>query len=238
MVPLQKRGLKILSYLDGWSVGHPASRSLRTQRMYWPTFRQVVPFLGSHLDSSAVKAHHTPRRVAKIQDPLRSFRHGRFLCLQKLLGLISDAAMLVTLGLLIACPLQRWLNSFKLQTRRDRHRKLEVTRSCLGTLCPRRKRLLVQGVPLGCILLRGTLVSRCLPDGRGSSVGGQNSERSLAASMEHRTQKHIRTSNSISWPQGPLTLLSRQTHPCDSAEAVCYINHQGGTRSLHCLKMV
>lgn len=262
LAPLQERGLKILPYLDDWLIcGSTRQQVMKNTEAVLAHIqalgfrvnlkksdlnpRQVVSFLGIHLDSRAMEARLTPRRVAKIQETLQSFRLGKrleFHCFQKLLGLISAATMLVPLGLLRARPLQRWLNSFKLHPRRDRRKKLRVTRSCLKALRPwRDMRLLVHGVSLGCIPSRRTLVST------DASLSG------WGAVWEGRT---VRGLWQPPWDTEHINVLELRAVYCslrallpviqgrhvlvrtDSAMAVCYINHQGGTRSLRCLRMV
>ncbi|CAL8337236.1 unnamed protein product [Boreogadus saida] len=70
------------------------------------------------------------------------------LCLQ-LLGKLTAASAVVPLGLLSLRPMQMWLNSLHLDPKWHRHRKVRVSRQCLFSLSPWRKRkdLLSQ---LGC----------------------------------------------------------------------------------------
>ena len=72
-----------------------------------------------------------------------------------------------------------------------------------------------------------TGVTRFLQDRLGSSLGGQDSERPLATSI------------GVSCPRALLPLIQGKhvLVQTDNTVAVCYINPQGGTRSLHCLKV-
>ena len=206
--------------------------------------RQVVFFLGIRLDSCAMKASLKPGRVAKIQETLRPFHRGRrleFLCFQRLLGLIAAAGMLVPLGLLRARPLQRWLNSFRFHPKRDRHKKLKVTRSCLRTLLPwRNKRLLMQGVPLGCIPFRRTLVSTDASRTGWGAVWEGRTVKGLWQTPWDTEHINVLELCAVYLALRALLPLIQGKHVLvrtDNTVAVCYINHQGGTRSLHCLKM-
>ena len=186
--------------------------------------RQETSFLGLCLNSLKMRATLTPQRVAGIQATLRVFSQNRrteLLYFQRMLGLISAAAMVVPLGILRARPLQCWLNAFSLHPRRHRDRKLRVTQLCLQALLPwRNVSWLTQGVPLGREPSRRTLVST---DASQTGWGAVWEGRTVRGHWEHPWDKeHINV----------LELRARM----DNRSAVYYVNHQGGTRSRRCLR--
>ena len=125
--------------------------------------RQQAVFVGLSLNSLTMVASLTPQRVVTFLALLDRFRLGRRLTLvlfQRLLGMVSAAVAVVPLGLLRARPLQRWLNAFGLHPKLHRRVKLRVTRTCLRVLHPwRNEALLLQGVPLGSMPSRRSVVT-------------------------------------------------------------------------------
>ncbi|MGH0171770.1 UNVERIFIED_CONTAM: hypothetical protein FKN15_061905 [Acipenser sinensis] len=53
---------------------------------------------------------------------------------QRMLGLMAAASQALPLGLLHQRPLQAWFNAFALHPRRDKHRRLRVSRTCWEAL--------------------------------------------------------------------------------------------------------
>lgn len=260
LAPLQKRGLRIMPYLDDWLICAPSRKQVvadtelvlsHVQALgFQVNFkksdlnpRQTTSFLGLCLNSLTMRASLTPRRVTSIQTALSAFRLGKCIELrrfQRMLGLISAAVVVVPLGLLRARPLQRWLNSFNLHPQRHRDRKLTVTQSCMQALLPwRNVSLLTQGVPLGMLPSRRTLVST---DASQTGWGAVWEGRTVRGTWEHPWDKehinvlelraiHLGLKALLPFIQGKHVLVRT-----DNRSAVYHINHQGGTRSQHCLK--
>ena len=124
---------------------------------------QRVTYLGLVLDSVAMKAYLSPRRVNDILRLLPLFRAGRrllFILFLQLLGKLAAASAVVPLGLLSLRPLQMWLNSLHLDAKWHRQRRVKVTLQCLVSLAPWRKRAYLEaGVPMGAIPARRELVT-------------------------------------------------------------------------------
>ncbi|XP_071400930.1 LOW QUALITY PROTEIN: uncharacterized protein [Centroberyx affinis] len=260
--PLQRAGIKILPYLDDWLVCAPSREQVvqdtekvlsHVQSLCFKVnlknsnlgLRQETVFVGLCLNSLTMKASLTPQRVARILAVLHSFRLGKRLELvhfQRLLGLISAAAVVIPLGLLRARSLQRWLNAFNLHPLKDRRVKLRVTQSCHQALRPWRDcRVFTQGVPLDQWF--PTQSSRtpvlCLPDRLGSSLGGQNGERCLGISVGHRTH-HVLELRVVYLALRALLPFIHGSHVLvrtNNSSTVYHVNHQGGTKSLRCLKV-
>ncbi|MGH0127224.1 UNVERIFIED_CONTAM: hypothetical protein FKN15_074919 [Acipenser sinensis] len=79
---------------------------------------------------------------------------------QRMLGLMAAASQALPLGLLHQRPLQAWFNAFALHPRRDKHRRLRVSRTCWEALrwwkVPSNIR---QGVRLGPIFRREVITT-------------------------------------------------------------------------------
>ena len=118
--PGQWRLPRIMPYLDDWLICAPSHQQIVVdtesvlsviQSLGFQVNlkksdlnpRQETSFLGLCLNSLTMRASLTPQRVAGIQATLRLFRQNRrieLLYIQRTLGLISAAAMVVPLGLL------------------------------------------------------------------------------------------------------------------------------------------
>lgn len=84
-----------------------------------------------------MKAQPSVQRVDNILLFVIQFRLGRqlsYITLSRQLGKLTSIIQVVPLGLLSLQLLQKWLNSFHLDARVHRHRKLVVTQLCLGAL--------------------------------------------------------------------------------------------------------
>ena len=259
MPPLQRRGLRIMPYLGNWIVCAPSRQQVVEDTVsvlfHFQSLgfqvnlkksdlnpRQETSFLGLCLNSLTMRASLTPQRVAGIQATLRVFSQNRrteLLYFQRMLGLMSAAAMMVPLGLLRARPLQCWLNAFSLHPRRHRDRKLRVTQLCLQALLPwRNVSWLTQGVPLGRVPSRRTLVST---DASQTGWGAVWEGRTVRGHWEHQWDKehinvlelraiHLGLRALLPFIQGKHVLVRT-----DNRSAVYHVNHQGGTRSRRCL---
>ncbi|CAJ1069780.1 LOW QUALITY PROTEIN: uncharacterized protein LOC114481864 [Xyrichtys novacula] len=100
-------------------------RTIANNNIYWSV-------LEHHNDESL-----SPRRVDDMLNLLLLFRGGRrlpLLTFLRLLGKLTSVAAVVPLGLLSLQPLQRWLNSFHLDTKRHGRRRIGVSRQCLLAL--------------------------------------------------------------------------------------------------------
>ena len=124
---------------------------------------QRVTYLGMVLDSVAMRACLSPRRVNDILCLLPIFRAGRrllFVQFLQLLGKLTAASAVVPLGLLSLWPLQMWMNSLHLDAKWHRQRRVRVTLQCLVSLSPWRERAyLAAGMPMGAIPARRELVT-------------------------------------------------------------------------------
>lgn len=259
--PLLLSGMKILPYLDDWLVCAPSpsqvSEDTRSLLSHIQSLgftvnvkksnlepRQQAVFLGLCLNSVTMSASLTVQRVQSILTLLVQFQLGRRVKLvqfQRLLGMISAAVAVVPLGLLRAQPLQRWLNALKLHPKVDRHVKIRVSRTCLQALCPwQDQALLVQGVPLGLIPSRRTVVTT---DASLTGWGGVWEGRMVRGVWEPPwTEAHINVLELRACHLSLKALLPfiRDKHVLvrtDSSCTVYHINHQGGTRSLQCLQV-
>ena len=261
LAPLQTQGMKVLPYRDDWLVSAP-SRSQVAQDMarllshvarLGLTVNQTkscldpsqrVTYLGLVLDSVAMKAYLSPRRVNDILRLLPLFRAGRrllFILFLQLLGKLAAASAVVPLGLLSLRPLQMWLNSLHLDAKWHRQRRVKVTLQCLVSLAPWRKRVYLEaGVPMGAIPARRELVTTdaCLSGWgavwQGRTAQGRWSGRDMA--------QHI---NVLELRAVQLALASFLPHltgrhvlvRSDNMATVSQVNHQGGTRSARLLRV-
>ncbi|KAK7907526.1 hypothetical protein WMY93_016138 [Mugilogobius chulae] len=180
--PLQAQGVKILRYLDDWLICSPSyEQAVRdTETVLAHVHRlgltvnedksnlvpaQATVFLGVALDTVAMMARPSPRRVDDIMATVAAFQDGAvlpFLQYLKLLGKLVAASSTVPLGLLSLRPMQMWLNGLQLDSTRIVHRqkRLRVSSQCLLSLSQwRDHRWVTQGVPLGQLPARREVIS-------------------------------------------------------------------------------
>ena len=261
LYPLQLSGLKVLPYLDDWLIVAPSRSQVvsdtekvmsHVQHLGFRLNlkkcnlepRQQTAFLGLVLDSVAMMVSLSPERVLRIQALLRHFSLGRrveMILVQRLLGMIASAAAVVPLGLLKARPLQRWLNAFHLDPKRDRHVKLLVSRSCLQALQPwRDQSLLAHGVPLLDLPFRRTVVTTDASlTGWGAVWEGRTARGQWSPpwSLSHINVLELRAVHLALRALLPFIRGKHVLVRTDNTSAVYHINHQGGTRSLRCLQV-
>ena len=259
--PLQLSGLKVLPYLDDWLIVAPSrSQVLADTRLVLAHVqalgfrvnlkksnlepRQRASFLGMCVDSVAMRVSLSKERALRILEVLGHFRLGRrvqLLLVQRLLGSIASATAVIPLGLLKARPLQRWLNSFHLDPKRDRYVKLLVTRSGLQALRPwRNESMLVQGVPLMDLPFRRTVVTTDASlTGWGAVWEGRSARGQWSPpwTSEHINVLELRAVHLALRALLPFVRGRHVLVRTDNTSAVYYINHQGGTRSLRCLQV-
>ncbi|XP_030219303.1 uncharacterized protein LOC115548682 [Gadus morhua] len=260
LAPLQKQGTKVLPYLDDWLICAPSqSQAARdTARLLLHVARlgltvnfvksrldpsQRVAYLGMVLDSDAVRAYLSPQRVTDILLCLPRFGYGRMVpfifCLQ-LLGKLTAASAVVPLGLLSLRPMQMWLNSLHLDPKWHRHRKVRVSRQCLFSLSPWRKRLYMSvGVPMGTIPSRRELVTTdaCL-SGWGAVWQGRTAQGQWPA--QNHAHINVLELRAVQLALNHFLPHLRGKHVLvrsDKMSAVAQINHQGGTRSSRLLRV-
>ena len=197
------------------------------------------------LDSDAIRASLSPRRVDDILLRLPLFECGRmvpFIQFLQLLGKLTAASAVVSLGLLSLRPLQMWLNSLHLDPKWHRHRKVRVSQRCLLSLSPwRRRPYLSAGVPMGAIPSRRELVTTdaCL-SGWGAVWGAVWQGRTAQGQWPAQSNAHINVlelcavqlalNHFLPQLEGKHVLVRS-----DNKSTVAQINHQGGTQSTRLL---
>lgn len=261
LAPLQAQGLRILPYLDDWLIcsrsevqarsdvahvlSHVAELGLRVNLKKSSLVpRQETVFLGIHLDSRSLRATPSQARIVDIGRLLGSFRRGRSLTLrsfQRLLGMLAAASSLVPLGLLELRPLQRWLYDLRLHPTLHRRRLIKVTYTCDKLLRPwRRKAYLLQGVPLAAVPSRREVITTDASLEGWGAVWQCRTARGRWDSLQRRQHINVLELQAVflglqcfrSDLAGRHVLVRS-----DNCTVVYYINHQGGTKSLRCLKV-
>lgn len=255
--PLQARGLKILPYIDDWLVCAP-SRDRAVQdtevvlrhmsqlglRVNLPKSNlipsQATVFLGVALDTVAMVASPSPKRVDNIMSTLVAFQEGRdvpFVQYLRLLGMLVAASSVVPLGLLSLRPMQMWLNGLRLDPTKfvHRRRRLRVSPQCLESLSQwRDRRWVVQGVPLGCLPSRRELVfTDASATGWGATWQGRTVQGVWAPPL---VGAHINVLELVAVYLAlrhfrPVLLAKHVLVRSDNVSVVYHVNHMGGTRS-------
>ncbi len=186
----------------------------------------------------------SPQTVIKLSSLAQSFHPSRRMKLiqfQQLLGMIKAAATVIPLGLLRARPLQRWVNSANLHPKLDRHVRMRVTRRCIQMLRPwKNKRLLSQGVPLGNIPARRSVITTDASLMRWGAVWEGRCVRGFWKppwTLEHINVLELRAVYLSLRAFLPSLQNKHVLVRTDNMSAVYYINHQGGTRSARCLQV-
>ncbi|XP_074544637.1 uncharacterized protein LOC141804210 [Halichoeres trimaculatus] len=259
LAPLQARGLKVLPYLDDWLVCAPsrAQVSQDTELLLSHVAQlglkvnveksclvpsQAITFIGVSLDSVAMTARPSTRRVDDIFRHLALIREGRWLAyvsFLRLLGKLTSISGIVPLGLLSLRPLQRWLNGFRLDAKRHRCRKLRVSRQCLHALAPWRDRAyMLRGVPMGSVpSRRETVTTDACPLGWGAVWQGRTArgwwpleDQGAHINVLELRAVHLALRHFLPHLRDKHVLVRS-----DNTSVVYHINHQGGTRSAQLL---
>ncbi|KAJ7996342.1 hypothetical protein DPEC_G00236110 [Dallia pectoralis] len=129
--PLRLQGIRILNYIDDWLILAPSEHlAVRHRDVVLAHINklglrlnagksvlspvQVTTFLGVVCDSTTMREHLSPARVASILAAIEQVRLGQSLTVkqfQRLLGLLAAASNVIPCGLLFMRPLQWWLRT-------------------------------------------------------------------------------------------------------------------------------
>ncbi len=280
---LQCVGLKILAYLDDWLICAPSRNQVMKDtemvfqhvqalglKVNWDKSnlnpQQQTVFVGISLDSQLIMASLSLQRVIKLSSVAQSFhltRRMKLIQFQQLLGMI--VVTVIPLGLLRACPLQRWVNSANLHSKLDSHMSMRITRRCILMLRPwKNKRLISQGVHLGNIPAgRSVITTDASLTGWGAVWEGRSVRGfwELPWTLEHINVLELRAVHLSLRALLPLLQNKHVLVRMDNMSAVYHIkarqgkarqgkficiahfihsgniNHQGGTRSAQCLQV-
>lgn len=151
LAPLRAQGVQLLNYLDDWLVcvqskeqlaQHTVMVTVHLQRLGLKVnsekSRQVpsqqTEFLGPHLDSVSMEATLSTQSVQRCLSLFRLRETVSMELCQRMLGLMAAASQALPSGLLHQRPLQAWFNALTLHPRRDKHRRLRVSRTCWEAL--------------------------------------------------------------------------------------------------------
>ncbi|KAJ8009614.1 hypothetical protein DPEC_G00090730 [Dallia pectoralis] len=250
LAPLRLQGIRILNYIDDWLILAPSEHlAVRHRDVVLAHINklglrlnagksvlspvQVTTFLGVVWDSTTMRAHLSPARVASILAAVEQVRLGQSLTVkqfQRLLGLLAAASNVIPCGLLFMRPLQWWLRTKGFSPRGNQFRMITVTRRCLRTLVMWRKPwFLTQGPVLGAPCRRVTLTLT----GWGAIMSGRPAQ---GLWRGHQLSWHINWLEMLAVYQALKHFLPdlRGHHVLvrsDNTSVVFYINHQGGLRS-------
>ena len=254
LAPLRRQGLRVASYIDdwllsadspqealrntAWVVSHVSSLGFTInleKSMMVPC--QSINFIGIALDSVSFTARLSPERIDAFLKCVALFRRGHRLpfriCL-RMAGLMASAISLVRLGRLHMRPFQRWLRSLGVPTR-FLSRRVTVSGDC--TLALRwwsDRRVLTEGVPMGLPLVRKVVTTDASLSGWGATHEGRSARGTWDRTLRFA---HINYLELLA-----VFLALRVFEPfirgchvlvrTDNTTTMCYINRQGGLRSL------
>uniref|UniRef100_UPI0037E82EF3 uncharacterized protein n=1 Tax=Semicossyphus pulcher TaxID=241346 RepID=UPI0037E82EF3 len=253
--------MKVQPYLDVWLVNAPSRAQVvqDTARLLAhvaglgltvnmaksclvPT--QRAPYLGLVLNSVAMRAYLSERRVNDILQLLPLFRRGkwlRFVLFLQLLGKLTAASTAIPSGLLSLRPLQIWLNGFCLDPKLHKHRLITVSQTCIRAQAPWGERaFLLGGALLGAIpSFRETVTADASRSGWGAVWHGRPAQGqwSVQDGMQHinvleQRAVHLALRHFLPHLRGKHVLVRS-----DNKAVVSQINHQGGTKSVRLLRV-
>ena len=261
LAPLRARGLKILPYLDDWLIcsktpeeaisqttqllEHVASLGLRVNLQKSDLCpRQRTDFIGITLDSAAMVARPTQKRVDNILSLIQRFQKGtehQLVEFMRLLGKLTSVTTVVPLGLLRMRTAQRWLNGVGLDTRRDRHRRVTVDQRWMTAIEPWRNRsYLLEGVPMGIVPCRREVVTTDASRIGWGAAWQQRTARGLWTEVDGRDHINVLELRAVHLALSQFLPFIRNRHVLvrtDNTTVVCYINRQGGVRSARLLQV-
>ncbi len=144
---------------------------------------------------------------------------------QKLLGTIAAASMVIPLGLLRARPVQRWFNTFRLHPKKDRRKRLCVSQACMRALIPWRNRsFLRRGAPLGNIPHRRSVITT------DASLTGWEAVwegRTVNGKWEPPwSSEHIKCARTEGCSSSPITDYTLQTCTDNNGQYLCSLPHK------------
>ncbi|XP_028297420.1 LOW QUALITY PROTEIN: uncharacterized protein LOC114459327 [Gouania willdenowi] len=258
--PLQASGVSILSYLDDWLViSRTREQVLRDTAALFSHIgnlglkvnyaksnlvpSQVVRYLGLVLDSSVMRASLSPELVSALLGLLWRFQHGALLqygLVLRLMGMLALASMVIPLRLLTLRPFQVWMNSLHLDPSRHRHKVVRVSAQCLLTLPPWRRAYLMSGVPMGRVASRRGVVKTDASLMGWDAVWQSRTVRSLWSAQQKPQHINVLELQAVFLALRHFLPVLKDRHVLvrsDNTSAVYHINHQGGTRSLTCLRV-
>ncbi|KAJ7986723.1 hypothetical protein DPEC_G00342850 [Dallia pectoralis] len=199
----------------------------------WPS--QKVTYLGLFLDTDIMRARLSDGRTESILSALRLCRppcRRRVQEIMSLLGLMSAAHAVVTLGLLHMRALQRWFARQRVDPVRHRRRMLIIPYTLAGDLDYwRNPAVLERGVPLGRVSAMTQVFTDASLTGWGGVCQGQ-----AVGGVWPRSQRHINLLE-LETVQLVLTHFAPRLRGrdvlirSDNRATVAYINRQGGVRS-------
>ncbi len=154
LAPLQLQGIRILNYIDDWLIlAQSQELALRHRDVFLSHLKslglrlnakkiilspaQRTTYLGVVWDSITMRAQLSPARVKSILNALNNIKLGQIVTvhyLQRVLGLMAAASMVIPLGLLHMRSFQLWLRARGFHPRANPQRQIRVTRQGLCTL--------------------------------------------------------------------------------------------------------
>lgn len=175
---------------------------------------------------------HSPksRQPGKSNKSLPDREACDSLRVQKLLGIIVAASIVLPLGLLRAHPIHWWFNYFCLHLKEDWRKRLFVSQACTLTFIPWRDEIFLhRGTPLGNLPHRRSVITL------DASLTGW--EGIWESRSEHMNVLKLRAVHLALKALLPFVFHKYVLIRMDSNSAVNHINHQGGVKSQRCLQV-